>query len=43
MANSAQTIGHIMWVKYDSDGNPIGINVPHAYTLPNRPRPIKAT
>ena len=39
---SAQTIKHIMWVKYDTDGNPIGkTGHPHAYTLPNRPKPRK--
>lgn len=40
---SVKTIAHINWVVYDSDGNAIGTNRPHAYTLPNRPKPKKAT
>ena len=46
---SAQTIAHIKWVVYDSDGNATGKrtasadSLPHAYTLPDRPQPKKNT
>ena len=36
------SIGHINWIKYGTDGVAAGDNKPHAYTLPNRPKPIKA-
>jgi len=41
---SAQTTGHINWVTYDADGVATGTSGrPHAYTLPNRPKPKKNT
>ena len=40
---STATIAHIKWVVYDSDGVAIGTARPHAYTLPNRPKPKKNT
>ena len=46
---SSQTIAHIKWVVYDSDGNATGKrsasadSPPHAYSLPSTPKPVKAT
>ena len=40
---SVKTIAHINWIQLDSDGGAEGTARPHPYTLPNRPKPKKAT